>query len=288
MSSLTVQMVLYRNPIPQIRRALNSIVNSAGCAADEFKIRLGSNSCNSSSNVEYAKLVKEFSKHIDIGLVNSDTNIGHGAMHNFLFHEESSFSDLLLIMNPDGILGLNSLQAMFKKISSSTVGAVEPRQIPFEHPKKYNLLTGETNWISGACILVKSEIFKKVGFFDERFFLHGDDVDLSWRIRNDGFTIHCVAEATYFHDKQVGTSGYPKLSESENFYGPLGALLIAHKYGLKKGLKVMLKDLSKSDNEVHRDVLKAFQLQSSFCEPIKIKPGIAKYNHPWRFSENRY
>ena len=50
----------------------------------------------------------------------------------------------------------------------------------------------------------------------------------------------------------------------------------------------MLKDLSKSDNEVHRDVLKAFQLQASFYEPIKIRAGIAKYSHPWRFSENRY
>ena len=206
MSSLTVQMVLYRNPIPQIRRALDSILISAGCATNEFKIRLGSNSCHSSSNAEYAKLVKEFSKHIDIGLVISDTNIGHGAMHNFLFHEESSFNELLLIMNPDGILGVNSLQTMFKKISSSRVGAVEPRQIPFEHPKKYNLLTGETNWISGACILVKSEIFKKVGSFDERFFLHGDDVDLSWRIRNDGFTVNCVAQLIFTISRLIPTA----------------------------------------------------------------------------------
>ncbi|MDD4351688.1 MAG: glycosyltransferase family 2 protein [Candidatus Gracilibacteria bacterium] len=46
---------------------------------------------------------------------------------------------------------------------------------------------------SGACMLVKAEVFAKVGFFDDKFFMYCEDQDFSWRARMQGYEI-CLAE----------------------------------------------------------------------------------------------
>ena len=113
-------------------------------------------------------------------------------------------------------------------------------------------------------------------------------MDLSWRIRNEGLKLIYSADSRFFHDKTVARSGYPDTSESERFYGPLGALLIAHKYNLKKGLKYMLQDLDKSTDVLHKEILKAYTSQSATLSTLQIKPGIPEYFNPWKFSETRF
>jgi GT2 family glycosyltransferase len=186
MYKLRIQMVVYKNSIPQLRCALDSVIAAAKLVTSNYQIVMGSNSCDLLLNRNYTKLVEEYSQEVTIKIHVSQENIGHGAMHNRLFFKEYDQSELLLIINPDGVIGPTSLLTMVNSISPEFVGAVEPRQLPFEHPKKFDLNTGETSWTSGACLLTKSEVFEKIGGFDERFFLHCDDVDLSWRIRNEG------------------------------------------------------------------------------------------------------
>lgn len=62
-------------------------------------------------------------------------------------------------------------------------------------------------WASGACMLVRSDVFKKVEGFDASFFAHMEEIDLCWRIRNLGYEIYCVPGSTVFH---VGGATLPK------------------------------------------------------------------------------
>jgi hypothetical protein len=288
MSNVRIQIVLYKNSIKEVEAALDSAIISARSAKLDFQIILGSNSPQKNLNHGYLSLVNKYKKFVDIQLIVSRQNLGHGGMHNHLFFHDTTPSEYLLILNPDGLLGPKTLSRMIDRALPSNVGAVEPRQLPFEHPKVFDVFTGETTWASGACLLVKSEVFSQIGGFDTRFFLHCDDVDLSWRIRNEGLKLIYSVDSIFFHDKKIAKNGHPEMSESERYFGPLGALLIAHKYNLKSGLKFMMSDLKKSSDPIHREILDVFDWETSIHKPLKINREIPKYVHPWKFSETRY
>ena len=55
-------------------------------------------------------------------------------------------------------------------------------------------------WATGACLLIRTQIYKDLGGLDANFFAHQEEIDLCWRIlaiKNDELRIkNCVAEST--------------------------------------------------------------------------------------------
>lgn len=58
----------------------------------------------------------------------------------------------------------------------------------------------EVDWVSGSFFLIRRELLKKVGFFDERFFLYCEDVDYCRRTKEAGYRIYYVPEAQLVHE----------------------------------------------------------------------------------------
>lgn len=54
-------------------------------------------------------------------------------------------------------------------------------------------------WASGACLLVRSELFWKVGGLDADFFAHMEEIDLCWRLKTRAYRIVCIPQSTVFH-----------------------------------------------------------------------------------------
>jgi N-acetylglucosaminyl-diphospho-decaprenol L-rhamnosyltransferase len=61
-------------------------------------------------------------------------------------------------------------------------------------------------WLSGACLLMDSAWFRRVGGFDERYFMYFEDVDLGARIRQAGGRSVYVPSATVVHSGAHSTS----------------------------------------------------------------------------------
>ena len=54
-------------------------------------------------------------------------------------------------------------------------------------------------WVSGACLMTRSELFHRVGGFDERFFAHQEEIDLCWRIQLEGYFVTVIPESEVYH-----------------------------------------------------------------------------------------
>ena len=67
-----------------------------------------------------------------------------------------------------------------------------------EDKGQYDSIT-DVFWASGACLVIRSKVFWKVGGFDDEFFAHMEEIDLCWRLKSRGYRIVCVPESTVYH-----------------------------------------------------------------------------------------
>lgn len=59
----------------------------------------------------------------------------------------------------------------------------------------------EPDWLSGACYIVRREVYERVGGYDADLFpvMYGEDVEWCWRIRRAGWRIAFVPQAVVTH-----------------------------------------------------------------------------------------
>ncbi len=55
------------------------------------------------------------------------------------------------------------------------------------------------DWTSGACMLIRSKEFHRAGGFDGSYFAHMEEIDLCWRLRNEGFLLAVVPQSVVYH-----------------------------------------------------------------------------------------
>ena len=72
----------------------------------------------------------------------------------------------------------------------------------------------EIFWASGCCLFIRSADFWKQNGFDERFFAHQEEIDLCWRLKNDGKKIFYTGKSTIYH---VGGGTLNKQSAQKTF-----------------------------------------------------------------------
>ena len=54
-------------------------------------------------------------------------------------------------------------------------------------------------WATGACFLIRSSLYNRVGGLDDEFFAHMEEIDLCWRLKSRGYRIACIPESSVFH-----------------------------------------------------------------------------------------
>ena len=69
-------------------------------------------------------------------------------------------------------------------------------------------------WATGAAMFVKKNLWKEVGGFDGFFFAHQEEIDLCWRLQNNGYKIYCCPQSVVYH---VGGGTLPQKSSMKTF-----------------------------------------------------------------------
>lgn len=81
-------------------------------------------------------------------------------------------------------------------------------------------------WATGAALMIRTGIYKKVGGLDARFFAHMEEIDLCWRLRSRGYEVVCVPSSKVYH---VGGATLKKENPRKTYLNFRNNLLMLYK-----------------------------------------------------------
>jgi GT2 family glycosyltransferase len=69
-------------------------------------------------------------------------------------------------------------------------------------------------WATGACMFVRSSVFKSLGGFDWNYFAHQEEIDLCWRANNQGYKVYYIGSSQVYH---LGGSTLSNMNPKKTF-----------------------------------------------------------------------
>jgi hypothetical protein len=129
-------------------------------------------------------LVEFLDRHPRVGMVGPLTEIGEGNPVGTAFRYPGILSHL------DEGLHFGPVSRLLARWHL----APDPRSEPHR-----------TDWLSGGCMLVRREVFERVGLFDEGFFLYFEEIDLAKRAERAGFESWFLPAARILHESGAST-----------------------------------------------------------------------------------
>ncbi|MEQ8191875.1 MAG: glycosyltransferase family 2 protein, partial [Candidatus Eremiobacterota bacterium] len=181
---------------------------------------------NGSSEKETFIFYDELKKKDNIKIIKWEKPFNYSACNNFV--AASSTGDILLFLNNDTeVINPDWLERMIEHVQRKEVGAAgaklyypdnsvqhggviidkktQARHLYRHAPKDDTGYFGRlktvqnVSAVTGACLMVKKEVFEEAGRFDEKFALAFNDTDLCLKIRQMGYLIVWTPYAELYH-----------------------------------------------------------------------------------------
>ena len=98
---------------------------------------------------------------------------------------------------------------------------------------RYNLTyrdenkTYEVDAVSGSFMMMRRDVYKKTGGFDEQFFMYGEDLDLCYRVQKAGYKVFYVHNTQVIHYKGESTKR-SNLDDTKLFYDAMHLFVKKH------------------------------------------------------------
>jgi GT2 family glycosyltransferase len=173
-----------------------------------------------------------------IKILQNTTNMGFAGGYNWAL--QLVVADIYVLLNSDVEVTPNWIEpivGLFEK--DATIAACQPKLLsykdknyfeyagasggwidylgyPFSRGRVFDCLeedksqyntTEEVFWASGAALFIRSNCFKEVEGFDDRFFAHQEEIDLCWRLKLKGYKIFVCPSSVVYH---VGAGTLPR------------------------------------------------------------------------------
>lgn len=182
--------------------------------------------------------------------IQADRNLGFGRANNLGFSR--SKGKRILFLNPDTEVVGPAIERMVQFLDSTPqAGVVGARLLNSDHSiqtsciQRYPTIVNQVldanflrerfrNWsawgmrplfestdkpvpvevISGACQMIRREVFEQVGFYDGGYFMYAEDADLCFKVQHAGFTNYYVGDAVVLHHGGKSTGATPGTQRS--------------------------------------------------------------------------
>lgn len=93
-------------------------------------------------------------------------------------------------------------------------------------------------WATGACLFIRTSVYKSEGGLDGRFFAHQEEVEMCWRLRCRGYRLMCIPQSVVYH---VGGATLTVENPRKTFLNFRNSLLMVYKNLEEKDLKHVLR-----------------------------------------------
>ncbi|APV52136.1 hypothetical protein BWI17_22180 [Betaproteobacteria bacterium GR16-43] len=229
MREVDVSVVTYEPDLALLRQLFSSLAESATPAvALNVLVQDNSPDAAAAARIEALPELQAGRAFARIDVQHSGTNLGFGRGHNA--NASRGNAAFLFVLNQDCVLEPGALGALLDSVERDDghTAAWEMRQVPYEHPKEYDPVALEPPWVSGAASLFRRAAFDSVGGFDPNFFMYAEDVDLSWRLRAQGWKLRYVPRAAVMH---LTYKGAHEVKPLQVFGGVFGNLSIRLRFG---------------------------------------------------------
>ncbi len=185
-----------------------------------------------------AQSLKENNIENTVYVDNESNNIGYAGAINIALQENLDKYDFFFILNPDIVLKKNCLENLLSVLKTDeNLGIVGPKILDEKghiwsmggelnpirysggliHYGKPNRAFKEklviTDFISGTAMLIKKDVFEKVGLFTDDYFLYYEDVDFCLRAKKAGYCLAVVPSAEIIHAASSSTGKGSPLME---------------------------------------------------------------------------
>ena len=160
-----------------------------------------------------------------IELLQSPENVGFGGACNLGI--AATTTRYVLVLNPDTELSEAALQNLLVEVKAHAAAIAGP-SLKRDIENKVD----DVGWLVGAALLMDRELMGEVGYFDERFFLYKEDVDLCKRANDHGLrVIHCKG-VSIPHVGGGSTARTKEVNEFINYHKGRSYALYAQKHNL--------------------------------------------------------
>lgn len=295
--SVQVQAIVYYNEVDSLLATVAAMANAVrvyrsrtGKAFQLHFIYGDSSKTPVMDDKLIASIQEKYAQYLTFSYRVFGFNSGTSKGHNLMAQDYNG--DYVVLMNPDvKVTPRFFLEMLEPFLMDEKVGMSEARQTPMEHQKVYNEETMETEWATGACVLVKKEAFDSIHGYDaDSFFLYCDDVDFSWRLRLQGWKIRYQPQAPVYHAKKLSVNGQWQPTDAEVYYSALAQMLMAYKWSNPSRLKKLQRGFAVSEDARHRKALEEFaRMEKENLLPKQLDPEhkVSRFVGNY-FTENRY
>lgn len=170
-----------------------------------------------------------------VHFIQSEENLGFAKANNRAF--KTSTGENLLFLNPDTEIESNAFPTLLKSLRElPEAGAVGPHllnsdrsvqstsirvfpsiisevldsdalQKRFPHLRFWNIAPlyensqapSEVDAVSGACLMIKRDVFERIGMFSEQYFMYSEDIDLCYKVMKANRKTYYVPGAVVTH-----------------------------------------------------------------------------------------
>lgn len=172
----------------------------------------------------------------DVIFIQNDKNSGMGRGNNIGIKKAQG--DFVVVMNPDTIALRDTFTSLYRYMKSNPdVGVIGPKQLNPDKTiqascfRKHKMMTpvyrrtplgklwfaqkelkrflmddfeckneGEVDWLLGSFLFCRGDVLKKLGGFDERFFMYFEDTDLCLRFKEAGYKVVYYPKVEIIHN----------------------------------------------------------------------------------------